>query len=404
MTITFEGIENATAGALAFASDIRAGTTTVVAALSASGVKNFQPWPASTTAVVVAADRDEGVGPDGIPRDKVGEDAARELCMRVRDHTNFAGIALPGSPGEKVDWLDILRRDSIDALLTGIYAAVRFKPTTEELEQVVARRSRDAELAEIAAAYPLPRMHTPHLTYAHTADGKVKVHKVFGSGDEMKLIPIATPFGVLARLRHADQANAYGLRCVVQDMDGEQRAVDFRRGSLQKMGATDIREMLFNTGLRTEADGDAVASSAQSSGPGARDHRCVATRLAPDRRLSAFDRRAPDGTAIGALDGVTSNSHRRFASHRTSRRQVRKRVAGCCCGCCIYSDCLHWTLGVRAGFAGVLVSLAGFNSCGINLSGRSTSGNPQRKSSVYRFGRHPTSAKRRVCSSRPTRP
>src|SRR4051812_11393249 len=230
-----EGIETAVAVALAFASDIRAGTTTVVAALSASGVKNFQPWPASTTAVVVAADRDEGVGPDGRPRDKAGEDAARELCMRVREHTNFAGIALPGSPGEKVDWLDIMLRDDIDAVLTGIYAAVRFEPTTEELERVAARRSRKAELAEIAAAYPLPRMHTPHLTYAHTADGKVKVHKVFGSGDEMKLIPIATPFGVLARLRHADQANAYGLRCVVQDMDGEQRAVDFRRGSLQKM-------------------------------------------------------------------------------------------------------------------------------------------------------------------------
>ena len=90
-----EGLENAAPGALAFASDISAGTTTVVAAISASGVKNFQPWPASTTAVVVAADRDEGVGPNGRHRDKAGEDAARELCMRVREHTNFAEIARP---------------------------------------------------------------------------------------------------------------------------------------------------------------------------------------------------------------------------------------------------------------------------------------------------------------------
>ena len=277
-----------------------------------------------------------------------------------------------------------LLRDGIDAVLTGIYAAVRFEPTTEELEQVAARRSRDAELAEIAAAYPLPRMYMPRLTYAHTADGKVKVHKVFGSGDEMKLIPIATPFGVVARLRHADQANAYGLRCVVQDMNGEQRAVDFQRGSLQKMGATDIRATLFNAGLRTETDGDVVAVQALKAADPERE--IIVLSQPGWHQIDGCPHSifvAPDGTAIGAPDGIdielaSSVCIPANVAQAGTLEGWQRAVAAAVST----SDCLHWTLGVSAGFAGLLVSLAGFNSCGINLSGRSTSG----KSTAQKLG------------------
>jgi uncharacterized protein (DUF927 family) len=45
-------------------------------------------------------------------------------------------------------------------------------------------------------------------------------------------------------------------------------------------------------------------------------------------------------------------------------------------------DCPHWTLGVLSGFAGPIVALSGLDTCGIHLSGLSTSG----KSTGQRLG------------------
>ncbi len=109
-------------------------------------------------------------------------------------------------------------------------------------------------------------MDTLTLVYRHAANGKVKVHMVVGSKTnpeagqkELETIPVATPFGVSARLRHIDQNDAYGLRAVVQDMNGKPRAVDFDRATLPRMGATEIRAALFAAGLRTEDDGEMIA-------------------------------------------------------------------------------------------------------------------------------------------------
>ena len=85
-----------------------------------------------------------------------------------------------------------------------------------ELEALAQAKGRAAEVREIAGLYPLPAMDTLTLTYEHTGNGKVKAHKLVNRGEEVELVPIATPFGVSARLRHADQADAYGLRCVLQ--------------------------------------------------------------------------------------------------------------------------------------------------------------------------------------------
>ena len=74
--------------------------------------------------------------------------------------------------------------------------------------------------------------------------------------------PIATPFGVPARLRHADQQGAYGLRATIQGMDGQPRPVEFDRAGLARMGAAEIRAHLFATGLRVEQDGEVIAVQA----------------------------------------------------------------------------------------------------------------------------------------------
>src|SRR5262249_12754251 len=158
---------------------------------------------------IVGADRDEGTKPDGRERDRRGERAARKLCMQ-HHQTIRCGIALPGVPGEKVDWLDILLRDGLQAVRDGILAAVVFEASEEDLDAAAQRRNRVAELDQIAETYPLPRMDSINLVYAPTAADKIWVHKVICVNEEQKLIAVTTPFGVPARLRHADQANAYG--------------------------------------------------------------------------------------------------------------------------------------------------------------------------------------------------
>ena len=160
----------------------------------------------------------------------------------------------------------MLKRDGITAVRDGILVdANEFIPTPAELTADAESQRHADELAKIAADYPLPHMDSVRLLYAYTTDGRVRVHQVVksdkGAGADQTgplLVPIASPFGVQARLRHADQADAFGLRCVVQDMNGKPRCVDFERGALAKLAAADIRRLLFDAGLRVEGDGETI--------------------------------------------------------------------------------------------------------------------------------------------------
>ena len=139
--VVAEGIETGAAVALALAAEIEAGEVAVAAAISAGGVEAFQPYPA-TRRVTVAADRDEAPKPNGKPGSRRGERAAREFGLRHHETLDIA-IALPGKPGESVDWLDVLRRDGADAVRAGILAASPFAPTPAELD--AAKLEADAE-------------------------------------------------------------------------------------------------------------------------------------------------------------------------------------------------------------------------------------------------------------------
>ena len=120
-----EGIETAAALALAHRAEVAVGDVVVAGALSTGGIRTFVPWPA-TRMVTIAADRDESK-----PKDdrsfKAGESAARAFAHGHHERLEIR-IALPGDPGEGVDWLDVLRRAGVDAVRTGIAAASRFEP------------------------------------------------------------------------------------------------------------------------------------------------------------------------------------------------------------------------------------------------------------------------------------
>jgi hypothetical protein len=119
-----EGIETSAVVALAHQAEIEAGGLAIAAALSTSGIRAFLPWPA-TRKITVAADRDE-VGPPDDRGFKAGEKAARSFARAHHERVEIR-IALPGDPGEDVDWLDVLRRAGVEAVRAAIGAASRFE-------------------------------------------------------------------------------------------------------------------------------------------------------------------------------------------------------------------------------------------------------------------------------------
>jgi hypothetical protein len=118
-----EGIETAAALADAHQEEIEADEIAIAAALSTSGIRAFVPWP-STRVVTVAADRDEGK-PGHDRGFKAGEKAARSFARAHHDHVEIR-IALPGHPGEDVDWLEVLQSAGPAAVRVGIAGAQRF--------------------------------------------------------------------------------------------------------------------------------------------------------------------------------------------------------------------------------------------------------------------------------------
>lgn len=379
--ILTEGIETGAAVALAFTAEVTACEIAVAAAISANGVEAFQPYKA-TNRITVAADRDEAPKANGRPGSRRGERAARGFGIRHHPRLEIE-IALPGSAGESRDWLNVLVTDGVEAVNTGLRAAVPFVPTEAELEDAIQRQGRAEELREIAAQYPLPAMDNLKLLYRYTDGGKIKVHKEIGpkkdprtGHDVSETVPIATPFGVLARLRHADQADSYGLRCVVQDMNGNPRAVDFDRAALPRMGAAEIRAQLFAAGLRTEDDGEVIAVQClKAADP---ELEIIIVRRPGWHEIAEYPDPVfvtPGGLVIGAGDKlhveltVTTKIPPDVAVSGTMDGWYKAVEAAVS-----VNGCEHWTLGVLAGFAGLIVSLVGLDTCGIDLSGRSTSG------------------------------
>ena len=375
--IITEGIETGAAVAYAFRQEIEEGALCVAAAISAAGVMAFLPWE-PTRRITIAADRDEAQKP-GRPDSgsKAGERAARRLCLRLFGDIQMS-IALPGHPGESIDWLDIPGRDRTSAARYSMFAAAPFTCPMANCSPRRDAQDRSAILAEIAETYPLPRLKTMQLGYDFTEDGDVFIHKTVEgkkSGD-LAFIPVASPFGVVSRLRRVDEADAYGLRVHVQDMDGQCRKVEFGRGDLAKQGGSEVRSALLSAGLRTEGDGDAVVIACLKA---AKPSREIAIIQQPSWHDVGDDQPrmfiTPGGEIIGSPEGSA------FELSEGSKLAPEAARGGTFEGWRQAVDaalspigCEHWGIGILAGFAGAIVSLAGLDTCGMNLSGQSSAG------------------------------
>ena len=357
--ILSEGIETAAALALARQAEIEAGEVAVAAALSTGGIRSFQPWPA-TRRITIAADRDEDRPADDRGF-KAGELAARAFAFAHQERVGV-GITLPGEPGQDVDMLDVLRRDGVDTVRVGLDGAERFVPTAQEMDAARRCADRASKLAEIERTYPLPAMESLTLDYRHTRSGKIMVHKYAGKdkeGEEIWL-PVTSPVGVPFRLRYIDEAEGYGLRVVVQGMDGKPRPIDFERGALARMGASELRAKLFASGLRAEDDGEHVVVKALKAADPASEITVVSRpgwHLLPGLHPVFV---APTGEIIGSPKGYGLEL---AASGRLDGRATSGTLEGwqeAIAAAIGATNCPHFTLGILSGFVGPIQGLARF--------------------------------------------
>ena len=390
--IVTEGIETGAAVAHAFRREIEAGEVAVAAAISAGGVAAWQPWPA-TKRVTVAADRDEARKPSRPEPTRAGEKAAREFGLRRQDEGSSVEvwIALPGLPGMAVDWLDTLRAEDTAAVRAGIEGATRFVATSAELRERAERAGREAELERVAATYPLPALNGRDLFYAHTRAGQAWVHKTVMKGKGENATPVdiavASPFGITARLRVVDDADAYGLRLLLQDMDGRPRAVDIERKALATMGGAEARGLFLEAGVRFEDDGELIAVAALKAAHPDREVRIVRHPGWHEVEGVRFYV-APGGEVIGLPDGrEVELSAGAVLAGSVARGGTLEGWKAAATAAMTAPGCPHFALGLCAGFAGVLVDLCGLDSCGVNLSGQTSAG----KTTSQKLGASPWS-------------
>ncbi|CAA7614957.1 DUF927 domain-containing protein [Magnetospirillum sp. SS-4] len=234
--------------------------------------------------------------------------------------------------------------------------------------------SFDDEVRQMATLFPLPRTEGVDLRLCRASrSGEILVHRNMGSGKDGRTMwqAVASPFGIPSRLRYLDHDDAYGLRVVIRDMQGNPRVVDFPRAAIAQQGAQEIRSALYAAGLRTLADGDQVAVMLlKAANPQAET--LVVSRPGW-HRLEGRDHPVfvtPAGQAMGEATALELAANARSESVRGNLDGWKAAVVAATS----VTGCPHFLLGVLAGFSGVVQSLAGLDSCGLNLSGLSSSG------------------------------
>ncbi|WP_336490128.1 DUF927 domain-containing protein [Methylobacterium nigriterrae] len=384
--ILAEGIETSAAIALAFKEEIERAEIVIASAISANGVAAFTPWGA-TKCVTVAADRDEA-GKNGGLGSRAGETAARELGIRVNERVAVA-IAMPGEANTKIDWLDIFLKHGPEAVRTGILAAEPFTATAAEVSEGREKVEAARALQQVRRDYPLPTGGGVRLDYEAIKGGAIHLCKYVKVNDEggERFVPVsaASPVGITARLLFVDDGDTYGLRIVVQDMNGHRRPIDVSRSAFAKMGASETRAMLLGAGMRSFApDGEMLVIGAMKAAEPTNE---IAVVSKPGwHTLAGVEDRifvCPDGQVIGAPDGQQPElSVNAQISPVIARGGTLQGWQAAVAVAVLVPGCEHWVIGAAAGFAGCLISLTGLDTCGINFSGLTTSG----KTTAQRLG------------------
>jgi|GEM_PF-2239626 len=335
----------------------------VWAAIAAGHLAECQLLP-ELREVLITADHDAN---------GAGLKAAERLAERLVAEGRRVWISLP--PKVDTDFADVLASDGPSAVQAILNVCTEFVPASPVLGAAIVDAPVEGTIDQTKQLYPLPRLENLFLDYRKAKDGSVRLYKLAGKDklgrDRWEMV--ATPFGPVARLRYMDHDEAFGLRVHVEAMDTRVRAVDFDRASLARVGASEIKGALFAAGLRTESDGDSLAVQIlKAADP---DDEILVVSRPGWHRVEGNDYPlfvTPGGASISEdaakLELATAA---RFGTVAKGTLEGWKKAVTAAAEA---TGCPHFLLGVLAGFAGAVQSLAGLDSCGINLSGLSSSG------------------------------
>jgi hypothetical protein len=367
--VVTEGIENGAAVACALREEIERGELAVLSAITAHGVEGFVPWP-STRRITVASDRDEAKPGAGFKR---GERAARRLALRLAQIE--VSLALPGASGEKIDWLDVLLGEGLAAVRAGILAAAVVVPSPEDIAEFELRQAQRDDIERIKAAYPLPKGLTARLEYRARESGEIWIHKFIkaeqseenGERNETWL-PVCSPMSPALRLHMLDDDDLYGLRVHLADMENHLRAVDFHRGELARLAASEIRSCLLGAGLRVANGGEiTIVEILKEARPEEYRDMASATGWKHDQFVS------PGGDHVGTGGDLELAADVRLAPE-VARGGTLTGWQAATEAAAKVKNCPHWMLGVAGGFVGPILQLCELETCGIDLSGPTSCG------------------------------
>ena len=228
-----------------------------MSAINAGGIEAFVPWPA-TQRVTVAADRDEAKKGAGYRR---GEHAARTFGLRNCERIRIL-IALPGEPGQSIDWTEIFVSDGAEAVRSGILGADFLSLLTMRSRTFGRGRPRCSSSRQSQRpirsrcwrryAFSISRQKAVKSGCTNRPARKATSRAAKSCG----LDPSLQAFRRARAAAHGRRGRHLWLRVCVQDMGGQPRAVDFDRAELARLGASEIRARLLEAGLRVEGDGE----------------------------------------------------------------------------------------------------------------------------------------------------
>ncbi len=391
-----EGV--ATGAAIAYAAaSVGNGNIAVLCGGTAAGMTAIKLNDITSNDIIerlaIAADRDEE-SRNGRPPGKAGEHHARLMAEKHR-HLPVS-IGLPGQPGQKIDWLDVLSPirsgvvqhptpDTINAVYHGVFEApiLNIDPSeTIPPENPIPESSPEPtdRLDYIRKTYPLPDLDGFMLEYRRTRNGKVRIHKSVKVDEDGNPVwySACSPISVPKRLLVLDGKDGpgYGLRIRIEDMSGNPRELDISRSAIAKAGGQELKAMLLSAGLRAELDGESVALAILKTAE-PEDEVMVVSKPGW-HRLDGLDHPiyvTPTGEVIGLPNGaeVELAINLRLAGKVgvagsfDEWKAITRTIAS-------IENVPHWTLALCASFAGVLIDLLGFDSVGLCLTGETSRG------------------------------
>jgi hypothetical protein len=215
--------------------------------------------------------------------------------------------------------------------------------------------------------YPLPQSNFCHLKYKKS-DETIYLISQDDDGRERE-IPISTPFGIIARLRRADENDSSGLRIRVRGMNGDDREADIARRDLVKSGGQEIKVLLYDLGMRTYYEGEKHVIAFLKA-------------VDPEQEIVMVSRRgwhelpdpifvAPSGEVIGVKNdtkieleiGTETETSGKFSDWKTTIEAVTK-----------LDGVQHWRIAAAASFAGPIAQLCKLETSGIHFSGMTSRG------------------------------